>query len=85
MDGAANEIIIDVLDGGTGVSADDLAHLFNPFFTTDKAGTGLGLYLSQSFCEANHARLLYIPEHDKTCFRLIFPAIKNDVANTSFI
>ena len=82
---ADNDVIIDVLDGGTGVSADDLAHLFNPFFTTDKAGTGLGLYLSQSFCEANHARLLYIPEHDKTCFRLIFPAIQNDVANTSFI
>ena len=74
---ADNDVIIDVLDDGTGVSTADLTHLFNPFFTTDKAGTGLGLYLSQAFCEANHARLLYIPEHKKTCFRLIAPAIDN--------
>lgn len=74
---ADNDVIIDVLDDGTGVSTADLDHLFNPFFTTDKAGTGLGLYLSQAFCEANHARLLYIPEHKKTCFRLIAPAIDN--------
>jgi len=76
---ADNDVIIDVLDDGTGVSDVDLTHLFNPFFTTDKAGTGLGLYLSQAFCEANHARLLYIPEHKKTCFRLIAPAIQHDV------
>lgn len=75
---ADNDVIIDVLDDGTGVSTADLTHLFNPFFTTDKAGTGLGLYLSQAFCEANHARLLYIPEHTKTCFRLIVPAIHNE-------
>ncbi|KAA0915969.1 HAMP domain-containing histidine kinase [Psychrobacter sp. ANT_WB68] len=75
---ADNDVIIDVLDDGTGVSTADLTHLFNPFFTTDKAGTGLGLYLSQAFCEANHARLLYIAEHKKTCFRLIAPAIQNE-------
>ena len=74
---ADNDVIIDVLDDGTGVGTDDLIHLFNPFFTTDKAGTGLGLYLSQAFCEANHARLLYVPDYKKTCFRLIAPAIYN--------
>ncbi|MEK6199266.1 MAG: ATP-binding protein, partial [Psychrobacter sp.] len=72
---ADNDVIIDILDDGLGVSSNDLQHLFNPFFTTDEAGTGLGLYLSQAFCEANQARLLYIPEHQKTCFRLIAPAI----------
>ncbi|OXL20417.1 PAS domain-containing sensor histidine kinase [Psychrobacter sp. DAB_AL32B] len=77
---ADNDVIIDVLDEGMGVGADDLTHLFNPFFTTDKAGTGLGLYLSQAFCEANHARLLYVPDYKKTCFRLIAPAIYNETA-----
>ena len=75
---ADNDVIIDVLDNGDGVSTDNLQLLFDPFFTTDKAGTGLGLYLSQAFCEANQARLLYIPEHEKTCFRLIVPSIKSD-------
>ena len=78
---ADNDVIIDILDDGTGVNTADLSHLFNPFFTTDKAGTGLGLYLSQAFCEANHARLLYIPEHKKTCFRLIAPAIHNEAVD----
>ena len=73
-----NDVIIDTLDGGTGVKAEELPHLFNPFFTTDQKGTGLGLYLSQAFCEANQARLLYVPEHEKTCFRLIAPAVNSD-------
>ncbi|WP_240366153.1 ATP-binding protein [Psychrobacter sp. KH172YL61] len=58
------------MDDGDGIKTEDLKHLFNPFFTTDKAGTGLGLYLSQAFCEANQARLLYIPEHEKRVFVL---------------
>ena len=68
-----DDVIIDVLDDGKGVSVDDIEHLFDPFFTTDKNGTGLGLYLSQAFSEANHARLLYVEQHEKTCFRLIIP------------
>ncbi|KAF0570208.1 Periplasmic sensor signal transduction histidine kinase [Psychrobacter nivimaris] len=75
---ADNDVIIDILDNGNGVSAGNFELLFDPFFTTDTAGTGLGLYLSQAFCEANQARLLYIPEHEKTCFRLIVPSIKSD-------
>lgn len=62
---------IDVLDHGEGVSEKDLANLFNPFFTTSKKGTGLGLYLSQSFSEANNAKIRYFREDGKSCFRLI--------------
>lgn len=68
-----NDVIIDVIDDGLGVPSHQLDQLFNPFFTTDKAGTGLGLYLSQAFSGANHARLLYASDHPKTCFRLIVP------------
>ncbi|MEC5210388.1 two-component system sensor histidine kinase PilS (NtrC family) [Psychrobacter sp. PL15] len=78
---AENDVIVDVLDNGTGVSTTNLLHLFNPFFTTGKSGTGLGLYLSQSFCEANQARLLYVPEHEKTCFRLVAPAADTAAMN----
>jgi len=34
---------ISVIDSGSGMEADVLAHLFEPFFTTKEAGTGLGL------------------------------------------
>lgn len=69
-----NDVIIDVLDTGIGIDNATVDHLFEPFFTTDKAGTGLGLYLSQAFSEANYAQLIHVPEHPKTCFRLIIPA-----------
>lgn len=63
-------VYIDVIDTGAGVKPEDISSLFNPFFTTDHEGTGLGLYLSQAFCQANHADLQYIPEHENTCFRI---------------
>ena len=69
-----DDVIVNILDTGVGVDTTTLEHLFEPFFTTDKAGTGLGLYLSQAFSEANYAQLIYVPEHIKTCFRLIIPA-----------
>ena len=72
-----NDVIIDVLDNGPGVSEAQLPNLFHPFFTTDNEGTGLGLYLSQAFTEANHARLMYVPEHSKTCFRILLPNVEH--------
>lgn len=68
-----DNIMIDVLDNGDGVSKKDLESLFNPFFTTSQGGTGLGLYLSLAFSEANHAKLIYVKDSPKTCFRLISP------------
>jgi two-component system, NtrC family, sensor histidine kinase PilS len=35
--------------------------LFEPFYTTESKGTGLGLYISRELCESNQARLDYKP------------------------
>lgn len=67
---AGQQLHIDVLDEGTGVKPEHQQDLFNPFFTTDHEGTGLGLYLSQAFCQANNANLQFIPNHEYTCFRI---------------
>lgn len=64
-------IHIDVIDTGHGVAKENIEYLFNPFFTTDNQGTGLGLYLSQAFCQANYANLEYVPGKGQTCFRII--------------
>jgi len=64
-------IHIDVMDTGHGVAKENIQYLFNPFFTTDNQGTGLGLYLSQAFCQANYANLEYVPGEGQTCFRII--------------
>lgn len=64
-------IHIDVIDTGHGVAKENIQYLFNPFFTTDNQGTGLGLYLSQAFCQANYANLEYVLGEGQTCFRII--------------
>ncbi len=51
---------VEVVDQGEGVSDENTHHLFEPFFTTESQGTGLGLYLSREICEANQANLDYI-------------------------
>ena len=38
-----NSVCIKVVDTGVGISAEDLEHLFEPFFTRKTRGTGLGL------------------------------------------
>lgn len=67
----AQHLYIDVIDFGEGIARQNLAQLFQPFFTTEINGTGLGLYLSQSICEANQAKLIYIEQKQKgACFRI---------------
>ncbi len=64
---------IEVTDYGTGVSDDMLPNLFEPFFTSEVTGTGLGLYLSKELCEANNARLSYqSADTGGACFRITF-------------
>ena len=50
-------LVLDVIDDGPGVSAQAQPHLFEPFFTTDTQGTGLGLYIARELCEGNGARI----------------------------
>jgi two-component system sensor histidine kinase PilS (NtrC family) len=65
-----NHVRIEVRDFGLGVASNDIASLFQPFFSTEINGTGLGLYLSHSFCEANQAKLYYVEQQQGACFRI---------------
>jgi two-component system sensor histidine kinase PilS (NtrC family) len=55
-----NVIQIDVIDDGEGVSPLLQSQLFEPFFTTESKGTGLGLYIAREICAANGATLDYV-------------------------
>ena len=64
---------LDVIDHGPGISAQVEDNLFEPFFTTERTGTGLGLYIAAELCEANQASLgLYSNTAEGCCFRINF-------------
>jgi two-component system sensor histidine kinase PilS (NtrC family) len=64
---------LDVIDEGEGIPPEQSEKIFEPFFTTSQSGTGLGLYLSKELCEANRARLDYLPLlTGGSCFRISF-------------
>jgi len=68
-----NRPYLDVCDHGEGIDADTVAHIFEPFYTTSAAGSGLGLYISRELAEANQAHLHYAPmPGGGSCFRLSF-------------
>lgn len=68
-----NRPYLDVIDHGPGISPEQSLHIFEPFYTTESTGTGLGLYIARELCEGNRARLDYIPVvSGGSCFRITF-------------
>ncbi len=49
--------VLGVEDNGTGIPEDHLGQVFEPFYTTRREGSGLGLYIARQLCEANQAEL----------------------------
>jgi len=66
----STRVQIDIADDGPGVSSESLAHLFEPFFTTEASGTGLGLYIARELCEANGAWIEYVASPTGATFRI---------------
>jgi two-component system sensor histidine kinase PilS (NtrC family) len=67
----ADQVELSVIDNGPGVPVSNQAQLFEPFFTTDSKGTGLGLYLARELCAANRAVLEYVNDMPGAHFRIL--------------
>jgi PAS domain S-box-containing protein len=68
------EAVIEVEDNGRGISKDDLPRIFNPFYTTTRGGTGLGLPAARRIARAHGGQLdvCSTPGHGST-FTLRLP------------
>ncbi|WP_411852171.1 ATP-binding protein [Stenotrophomonas sp. LGBM10] len=65
---------ISVTDEGTGMDAETLSHLFNPFFTTKANGTGLGLISCKRIIEGVHGSIhVHSVPGEGTRFDLLLP------------
>lgn len=71
---------VEITDTGEGIAADDLAHIFEPFYRSDQArardgrGAGLGLTIARAIVEA-HGGALEVASKPGTgsCFRFTLP------------
>lgn len=72
---------IDIIDYGKGIPSDKRHHIFEPFYTTEDTGSGLGLYLCKELSEANQANLSYSYDIHKTVsiFRLVLAHPKRKI------
>jgi two-component system sensor histidine kinase PilS (NtrC family) len=56
-DVSAGYCVITVQDNGPGIPKSHIEDIFEPFYTTRKEGSGLGLYVARQLCEANQGEL----------------------------
>jgi two-component system sensor histidine kinase PilS (NtrC family) len=64
---------LEVADRGPGIDRQAVDRIFEPFFTSSKGGTGLGLFIARELCQCNGALLVYEPRNGGgSIFRVIF-------------
>ena len=64
-----NSVIMEVVDTGTGIAKDDLPHIFERFYKSDKSrsgqGSGMGLAIAKHIVEAHGGSIWVQSEEDK--------------------
>ncbi len=64
---------LEVADRGPGVPSENVERIFEPFFSGERGGTGLGLFLARELAQTSGATLLYEPRAGGgSTFRLVF-------------
>jgi PAS domain S-box-containing protein len=73
------EALIEIKDNGSGIAAEDMVHLFNPFFTKKQYGTGLGLTQVKKIVELHEGSIEITSEQGKgTEVKITLPVSNND-------
>jgi two-component system nitrogen regulation sensor histidine kinase GlnL len=69
-------ITVEIRDNGSGVPADVLDHVFEPFVTTKRDGKGLGLPLVAKIVADHQGAVSYAPGDPGAVFRVRLPATR---------
>jgi signal transduction histidine kinase len=65
-----------IQDTGSGLSAEDMAHLYEPFFSTKPDGTGLGLAIARQIIHEHGGSIAVESELKKgTVFKIVLPVV----------
>jgi two-component system nitrogen regulation sensor histidine kinase GlnL len=72
-------LMVSVADNGPGIPDDIKAHLFDPFVTTKRNGTGLGLALVAKVIGDHGGTVEFDSQPRRTVFRVFLPVVPRDV------
>ncbi len=75
--GARQEFVVaEITDTGCGIAREHLDKIFEPFFSTKKEGSGLGLAVSYGIIQNHQGRIEVESQEGKsTCFRITLPIV----------
>lgn len=74
-----NSVVIDFEDTGPGIAPEDLSKIFDPLYTTEEKGTGLGLAVSYRIIKKLNGSMTVESEPDKGCrFVITLPVREAD-------
>ena len=78
LDKSLEMVIIELNDNGPGIDERSQARLFEPYFSTKKSGTGLGLTIVKTIINDHRGFIRVRENHLKgTCFVIELPIIRN--------
>ena len=67
-------VAIEISDTGCGIGEEDMARIFEPFFSTRKDGTGLGLWVTQNIIRQHGGQIeVKSLKEKRTSFQIILP------------
>jgi len=78
-------VMITVGDTGLGIERDNLPHIFDPYFTTKRGGTGLGLPITRNIVEGLGGTIIAASEPGRgTEIRITLPLDSTSADSTRF-
>jgi PAS domain S-box-containing protein len=82
MRGRGRRVSVSFWDNGPGIPPSLRGKVFEPFFSTKKTGTGLGLFIAREIVKAHGGRISYRPAQiGGSIFSLSFPCIDDGKEN----
>jgi signal transduction histidine kinase len=75
----ANDVVLRISDTGVGIPEDQMAKIFEPYYTTKEFGSGLGLTVVYKIIQEHGGEIsLSSKEGDGTTFSLCFPVPESE-------
>jgi PAS domain S-box-containing protein len=76
-------VVVEIKDYGSGIDAEDMPHIFNPFFTRKNYGTGLGLSLVKKIVDIHQGMIDIFSKKDEGTKVFIILPLGTESAHSS--